>query len=184
MRISTDYKELLEQYRRETDKSWGASGWKFFLDVEYAWKRLGGGKRGIDYGCGEATLTKKAMNGTSLSHVKWQLYDPCIPKYSTEPVPADIVVCTDVMEHVEEECVPAVLAHIRYLGRKGAFFHIVTKLAGQVLPDGRNAHITVKRHEWWQEQLEQHWPRVEFFSSRYKRTTKGHLYVCCHTEVE
>jgi hypothetical protein len=39
------------------------------------------------------------------------------------------------------------------LGRLGAFFLVSTRLANQLLPDGRNAHLTVQPAEWWHDQM-------------------------------
>ena len=48
-------------------------------------------------------------------------YDPCIPEYATPPSPAELVVCTDVLEHIEPDKLDAVLNDIIRLSSKGAF---------------------------------------------------------------
>lgn len=96
----------------------------------------------LDYGCGKCTLQKALP-------FPIQNYDPFIPEYSDRPTPADIVVCTDVMEHVEEECIYTVLADIAVLTLKAVFFQVATRPASKVLPDGRNAHISQHPSNWW-----------------------------------
>ena len=70
---------------------------------------------------------------------------------------ADYGFCTDVMEHVPEEMVDAVLDGIRERTKK-AFFQIATskdgfgpKLIGEPL------HVTVRPADWWIVRLEDRW---------------------------
>jgi hypothetical protein len=100
----------------------------------------------LDYGCGKRGL-EKAL-GKNISN-----YDPAIRGISCKPKPADIVVCTDVLEHVEPECLEAVLKQIARVTRRVAFFEVATCVASKVLPDGRNTHLIVRTKEWWLEKL-------------------------------
>jgi 2-polyprenyl-3-methyl-5-hydroxy-6-metoxy-1,4-benzoquinol methylase len=103
----------------------------------------------LDYGCGKGTL-KKALDATHNAPTTMN-YDPAT--FPEEPTPADLVCCLDVLEHIEPECLDAVLDDIARLTRKVAFFVISTRLAGAKLPDGRNAHLIVKDASWWNAQL-------------------------------
>jgi len=105
----------------------------------------------LDYGAGKCTL------GKALPHLMIRNYDPCIEGMDDPPAPADLVVCGDVMEHIEEQYVDDVLDHIQTLARKVVFFVIATYPAQKTLPDGRNAHITVRSTNWWIEQLLRRW---------------------------
>jgi hypothetical protein len=96
----------------------------------------------LDYGCGRRTL-EQALG------YPIQNYDPAIPRYSESPDPADLVACTDVLEHIEPECLDAVLDDLKRVVRKTGFFVIATKPASKTLADGRNAHLIVKPMEWW-----------------------------------
>ena len=98
----------------------------------------------LDYGCGQGTF-KKAFRGANYIAE----YDPAIPGKDGEPEPADLVVCLDVLEHIEPECLDAVLAHIRALTLKAAVFAIHLSRAAKSLPDGRNAHLIIESQEWW-----------------------------------
>ena len=88
----------------------------------------------LDYGCGKGELALHLP-------FRVKLYDPGVPKFSASPEAADILVSTDVLEHIEPELLPAVLAHMAAMTKRAAFIHIATREAKKTLPDGRNAHL-------------------------------------------
>ena len=96
----------------------------------------------LDYGCGKATLHMQMPFGINN-------YDPAIPKYSAYPEPADIVICTDVMEHIEPECLDAVLDDLKRLTKIGIYLNVAMYAALKHLPDGRNTHLIQEGREWW-----------------------------------
>ena len=102
----------------------------------------------LDYGCGKAELHL---------HLPFaiQNYDPAIPKYSHSPEPAFVVVCTDVLEHVEPEHVDAVLDDLQRVTKGVLLLSICLVEAKKFLSDGRNAHLSIHPKEWWFEKLEQ-----------------------------
>lgn len=108
----------------------------------------------LDYGCGAGTL------GEALRVQSWPFrfseYDPAVPGKDQMPQPADLVVCTDVLEHVEPERLNTVLGHIRSLSQQATFLVISTVPAHKELPDGRNAHLIVQPPNWWREQITAH----------------------------
>lgn len=107
----------------------------------------------LDYGCGKAELWKQHGLRTLLG-VKLFLYDPGVVEFQKKPgVPADLVICTDVMEHIPENCVDDVLKDIESFSKKAIFFSISTRKASKFLPNGQNAHVTVKPKEWWMEKI-------------------------------
>jgi len=108
----------------------------------------------LDYGCGKGRLAAALP-----FHINQ--YDPAIPKHCTAPEPADIVVCTDVLEHIEPEYIDDVLDHLQQLARECALLNIATRHAHKTLPDGRNTHILVKPPEWWFSKLMDRWDSVE-----------------------
>lgn len=104
----------------------------------------------LDYGsAGGSTI--KAVEDTFFlpPGITGRCYDPFVDQFSTDPVPADLVVCTDVLEHVEPECTKAVLDHIASLTKELAFFSISLVEADKVMSDGRNAHINLRGSEFW-----------------------------------
>lgn len=105
----------------------------------------------LDYGCGKGTLIEALR-------VPWARgYDPCMPGLDGEPQPADMVVCTDVLEHVEPDCVESVFDHLRSLSKRLLFVGIATRPAAKTLPDGRNTHLTVQPAAWWLWRLLARW---------------------------
>lgn len=106
----------------------------------------------LDYGCGKCTL-KRALDDLGLNLPAWTNYDPCIEEHSADPPESDLVVCTDVMEHVERECLGDVIAHLHSKTRKAIFLAIHIGPAVKTLPDGRNAHITQEPPLWWLEKF-------------------------------
>ncbi|MFC3694229.1 methyltransferase domain-containing protein [Chenggangzhangella methanolivorans] len=104
----------------------------------------------LDYGCGKGKLA------ASLPEIAFVEYDPAVPGKDAPPPACDLVVCTDVLEHIEPELLDNVLADIARLARKAAFLNISTRAAGKTLPDGRNAHLIVEPPDWWRARLGAH----------------------------
>lgn len=109
----------------------------------------------LDYGCGKQTLS------LSLPHLNIVDYDPAIPELSQEPLPADLVICTDVLEHIEPEYLENVLDNLKFMTLRNAFFTVATRPAQKKLPDGRNAHLIIEDFEWWKEKLEKRFKIIE-----------------------
>jgi hypothetical protein len=101
----------------------------------------------LDYGCGKGYLAK------ALPFPIWE-YDPAIPAKAASPRPADIVVATDVLEHVEPEYLEGVLHDLARCTQKVGYFVIHTGPASKMLADGRNAHLLQRDAQWWRVQLQ------------------------------
>jgi|2_EtaG_2_1085320.scaffolds.fasta_scaffold00365_17 uncharacterized Rossmann fold enzyme len=104
----------------------------------------------LDYGCGKRTLEKvfPPVTGLTLNN-----YDPCIEGLDLRPEPADIVVCTDVLEHIEPECLENVLDDLERVTKKACYISIATRPAKKTYSDGQNCHLIVEDHEWWRPKL-------------------------------
>ena len=76
-------------------------------------------------------------------------YDPFLPGFDREPEPHDLVVCSDVLEHIEPECVGDVLRHLHTLTKKTLFIDVACRPAKKVLADGRNAHLIQWEPDKW-----------------------------------
>jgi hypothetical protein len=144
---SKAYREQLETLH--ASQTWGADGAKHTDAVRALWAQYQP-KTTLDYGCGENKLAESLK-----AEIRISGYDPGIPERSKMPKPCDMVVCTDVLEHVEPSKLDAVLDHIwRLTGRVG-YFVIDLKAANAILPDGRNAHLSLHPAEWWLDKLHQ-----------------------------
>lgn len=111
----------------------------------------------LDYGCGRGSLAR-TLSSQALA---CREYDPAIPGKDGRPAFADLVVCTDVLEHVEPDKLHNVLHHIDSLSRMAIILVVCLRPSHKVLPDGRNAHLLVKPAAWWDAQTEQQgWERL------------------------
>lgn len=102
----------------------------------------------LDYGAGEGSLGA-ALRKMALSGVRIDEYDPAVPAFAQWPGFADLVVCTDVLEHIEPERLDTVLRHLTVLTRKALFVVIATRPSNKTMADGRNAHLIIETGEWW-----------------------------------
>jgi len=102
----------------------------------------------LDYGCGQGALVRELSVDKSC-HVSLREYDPAVGGKTHLPVFADLVVCTDVLEHIELDRLDTVLRHLRMLARKAVFAVVSTVETAKTLPDGRNAHILLQDATWW-----------------------------------
>jgi len=102
----------------------------------------------LDYGCGQGALARALPYAI-------EEYDPAIEHKSRVPSPADLVVCTDVLEHVEPHLLENVLDHLAALSKRVLFCVVSTRPAKKLLEDGRNAHLIVQDQDFWRPLFEQ-----------------------------
>lgn len=147
--FSPDY--AAEQRRmHDTQAAYGSRG--------FYWAYLSAGiaqleccKTILDYGCGKGTI------GNSFREAGYHIvrdYDPAIEGKSSPALPADLVICVDVMEHIEPDCLAAVVADLVRVTQKVLFVAISTIPSKRVMSDGRNTHLIVKDDVWWRELFE------------------------------
>lgn len=152
-RITPEYLALQRKMHEASGGEYGTRGHteapRVFNLVAQAAKKIGKCDV-LDYGCGPGGLVKAITEKfVALPGVTYHEYDPCVPGKDAEPETADIVYCGDVMEHIEEQCVDAVVDHLADLTRYHLLLVVAYAPAKKTLPDGRNAHITIKRPDWW-----------------------------------
>ena len=141
--ITDEYRKLNEQLHADRP-DYGTSGHKWASKV---FDLLEGDDETIlDYGCGKGTLK------TILGDVVYE-YDPAIPGKDADPEPRDVLVCTDVLEHIEPDLIDKVISHIYSKTKRLAFLVIATRPAKKFLADGRNAHLIIENKDWWLERL-------------------------------
>lgn len=107
----------------------------------------------LDYGCGQGSLVRALSKIVPLS-VRLSEYDPAIPGKDRRPDFADLVVSTDVLEHVEPDRLASVLRHLHQLARRSVFVVVSLVETAKRLEDGRNAHLIIQPAAWWQAQCE------------------------------
>lgn len=169
-RITKEYRDILSQHFDNTP-SFGRGGKSTFMIAKFLEKYKI--DKFIDYGCGRGR-NKLRFGGAVRKIVS---YDPAIERFRNPPKqPEDGVICMDVMEHIEEECLDSVLEHIASLTAFRAMFYIALSPAKNILPDGRNAHINLKTEVEWINRLDKYFHIVEVQMRNYPAKT-GLYYV-------
>ncbi len=135
----------------------GGKGRRYADTVEYI-LRCVGGYSVLDYGCGQGSLACELR----LRGVECREFDPGIGGKDALPSFADVVVCSDVLEHVEMEKLPNVLRHLADLARKAIFVVVALEETAKHLTDGRNAHVIIRPAPWWEAKFDEfHWIPLE-----------------------
>jgi 2-polyprenyl-3-methyl-5-hydroxy-6-metoxy-1,4-benzoquinol methylase len=102
----------------------------------------------LDFGCGKGLL----LDNLKINCIKVN-YDPGVTEFSKEPKEKfDLVINTDVLEHIHENELEHILNKIKSYSNKVIFCICIIK-AQTILPNGENAHCTVKPYEWWKNKL-------------------------------
>lgn len=151
--ITKEYADLNRQLHEDCDH-YGTSGQRWGDLVARICKHLEI-KAILDYGCGQETLKKLVRSSDPT--IKVTGYDPAVEGKETPPEPHRLVVCTDVLEHVEPDLLQNVLKNLYGLTLQVGFFVIATRPAIKTLADGRNAHLIIQPMEWWIPNISQHW---------------------------
>jgi cyclopropane fatty-acyl-phospholipid synthase-like methyltransferase len=144
------YKDI-EQYKllHRQKSDYGASGHIYVKEI-FNFIKQTKPKTILDFGCGKESL-KKTLNRLNINV---DGYDPAIPNKNAIPSDQyDMIVTTDVMEHLHEDELESLFEDILKFQPKYMFHAISTRLAINKLPDGTNAHKTVKSEEWWKQKF-------------------------------
>ena len=118
-----------------------------------------GAKTLLDYGSGKGLQYKEQKLHEAWGVEMPTLYDPAVPGINMLPNAFrgfNGVICCDVLEHLEGKEIEEAIFNCRLMARKFAFFSISTRAAKKTLPDGRNAHLTIRPADWWRGVFEQH----------------------------
>lgn len=109
----------------------------------------------IDYGCGQATLHAALTKFQKRTGLQIHDYDPAIKGMNFIPdfTTYDLVVCTDVLEHVEPDRLAVVVNHLFKLANKLVFAVIATRPSKKFFKDGSNVHLTIEPESWWRERV-------------------------------
>jgi len=158
MTISEDYRNLNRQLHAD-NKNFGTSGKKWAEAVKLIHERFKLDSI-LDYGCGKQTLSAALPNLNIIG------YDPAIPELSAKPSAADLVVCGDVLEHIEPEYLDKVIDDLCQLSKKLLFVVLSTREAKKLLLDGRNAHLIVKPADWWINKFEGRFEIIFIFENQ------------------
>ena len=150
--ISSQYKDELS--KKHENEKWGVTGakysggaiWNLLRTRQYL-------QTALDYGAGRGSVA------LAFPDISWTEYDPGIPAMRDRPKGQfDLVVCTDVMEHVEIDYVEAVIADLAEHTRLVLFVDIACFPTNSVFAsgpyEGKDIHITVREPQWWIDKFE------------------------------
>ena len=151
--------EWIEQYKQYHAEHTGygtGGGLKFYLQHIIDLVKDTKSESLLDYGCGKAEGYIDYKH-----HEHWgimpSLYDPAIPEYENFPAGTfDGVMSFDVLEHIPEIQIPETIHQITKVANKFVFLGIATDPADEVLPNGDNAHCTLKPMDWWVDMIKKH----------------------------
>lgn len=116
----------------------------------------------LDYGCGKGkqydpvTRPVAGLGPGDTVMDYWDIdtvhcYDPCFAPFSALPEGRfDGVISTDVLEHCPEADIPWIVDELFGYAKAFAFANVACYPAAKHLPDGENAHCTIRDVEWWQ----------------------------------
>lgn len=150
MTTSPEYQRLLRELH---DREVSFGGGSHVLTVAQVIRTLN--IRSIsDYGAGKMLLEKVLKKEFDLQF-SYYPYDPAFPEYGP-PVPADLVCCIEVLEHVEPNLIEVVLEQLADITVKWGFFTVHCSNSSKFLADGRNAHILQRPISWWLTKLSDH----------------------------
>lgn len=150
MLISEEYRALNRDLHERKAK-WGLAAQAHAPAVAVFAKRVGVTEL-LDYGCGKERLKEAlAPEGFVVRG-----YDPAIPGLDSPPEPAELVVCLDVLEHIEPECLEDVLFDLKRVTKRVGLFSVCTRASVRKLADGSNPHRIIENEAWWMERLRRH----------------------------
>jgi hypothetical protein len=114
----------------------------------------------LDYGSGKGRqydLRNVTIDGRVFESIAdyWDVdyvhcYDPCYSKFAALPQGKfDGVISTDVLEHCPEADLPWVLEEMFAYAECFVFANVACYPARKRLPNGENAHCTIRPSSWW-----------------------------------
>jgi hypothetical protein len=117
----------------------------------------------LDYGCGKGQQYQPRPIKDEAGEV-WPsvidyldigelvCYDPCYEPFSKLPEGKfDAVICTDVLEHCPEPDLPWIIGELFGYANRFVFANVACFPARKRLPNGENAHCTIRPPQWWRE---------------------------------
>lgn len=105
----------------------------------------------LDFGCGKGNLVRALKEKFPyLQIIGW---DPSSHSIDQFPSSVDMIVSTDVLEHVEPEFIDETILFLKSRCNKIMYHLIACYPAVAILPDGRNAHLIVEDPSWWRNKI-------------------------------
>ena len=195
MQPSQDYYDLIDSYKKLHEQEGKFKGISLIPLVPTLMKIVKDNdcKTLLDYGCGKAIpYDKERCREVDLrnpiqelcSLESFDLYDPAYEKYATLPDKKyDIVVCTDVLEHIAEQDIDYVLTEILSHSKKIVFLNISCQPALKHFKEGKfkgkNVHISVFDPSWWGHKIGNIWNKFNHLKVYTLCETKEGTHATC-----
>ena len=131
----------------------------------------------LDYGSGKGIQYKTVLpedeNRVACQKLQdyWETseiycYDPAYPPHQNLPNwQFDGVISTDVLEHCHQEDMKWIINEIFSLAKRFVFANVACYRASKSLPNGKNAHCTIRPSVWWDvvlKSIAQNYPEVKY----------------------
>lgn len=117
----------------------------------------------LDFGCGRGDPYRGPHKVWREWGVKWfdiWLYDPAFEQHDKLPPEGkqfDLVICSDVLEHIPEADVDTFVRELFVRARVVVWASVCTRPAKKTFPQtGENLHVTLKPFAWWYDKLTEH----------------------------
>jgi len=155
--ISDGYRETVLDMHSKSD--WGNSSGQMSGDTIVSFlKSFPDIKTILDYGCGKGSL-KIWAEDSGITGREWTLYDPGMPEFQEKPTGKfDLVITTDMLEHVEEKYLDDVIEEINSYTNKYLYNEIACYLARAFFQSGpykgKDLHINLKAPDEWMVRLD------------------------------
>jgi hypothetical protein len=132
----------------------------------------------LDFGCGKGRMADALSQSNVVQCVK---YDPAMPEFEKAPSGRfDTIINTDVLEHIPEEELSGILARFKDYSSQAIIIPHLGK-ASAVLPDGQNAHCTIKTPKEWRDVFQDFYRHVK----RLPHDSRNHaLFFCSDTSFD
>jgi len=174
--IGPEYAKHLQ--KEHHGSKWGTTGWKYAGDlVVKAIKSRPYIQTVLDFGCGKGTMKPFLLQ--HFPDLQIDEYDPGIPGKDVMPEKQyDMVLTTDVLEHIEPHLLDDVIAQLTDLTRFVLFNDIACsptfKTFGEGPYIGQDLHLIVEDPDWWRARFDVSCPLWEAeYQWREKASNKG-----------
>lgn len=120
----------------------------------------------LDYGSGKSDFLKTMDRDFPDHGFQINQYEPARPELAGDPVASDMVICVDVLEHIEPDKLDNVLDHIASKANKIFYFKICLVASFNSFEDGTNLHLIVEPKEFWLDKLSKYYTIEDIIFAR------------------
>jgi len=154
MKLSMDYSATYTQMHQHNEKTFAGYSLKNYLGEIAALVKETSAETLLDYGSGKGYQYLAKRMHEAWGGILPVCYDVGVRQLTERPTGKfDGVISTDVLEHIAEPDVDQVLDDIFSFAEAFVFLAIACRKSKKTLPDGRDAHLTVREPSWWDAKL-------------------------------